>query len=95
MQATGQPLALLNNGYAVRCRDAKTKPVSLSRIKALGRTKHKRSGPQQRPMTTHAQASAAGPRQMLQLEGYSLPEWAKALSDHVGILSICNLPAFL
>ena len=35
-------------------------------------------------MAAHAQSELqAGPRQMLQLEDYSLPSWAEALSDHV------------
>lgn len=39
-------------------------------------------------MAALAHATAAqqsGPRQMLQLEDYTLPEWANVLSDHVRI----------
>ena len=39
-------------------------------------------------MATNAHATAvqqAGPRQMLQLEDYTLPEWANVLSDHVRV----------
>ena len=90
MQLRSRSTPTLSSGHRLVAHLGSTSytPVCLTRNTELRRRVHQRSSREDRSMAALAHATAAqqsGPRQMLQLEDYTLPEWANVLSDHVRI----------